>query len=150
MSRYQELISTGIVLTVVTGGIAGSVMGYALNGVVANRALVAVTAAFVAVLVARLVRHFTIVAAIREAGPGPGTSLIPGVVLRNALGASVLGGLSAYSLGFSVLGPPPAALTGCLAGVIAGVCFELLMIGYHPTLARSRRLFGARDASRLG
>lgn len=139
MSRYQELISTGIVLTIVTGGIAGAVTGFALNEIVANRAVLAVAAALVAVLVARAIRHFTIFAVIRGAGPGPGTSLIPGVVLRNALIASVMGGLGAYSLGFSVLGPPPAALTGCLAGVIAGVCFELLMIGYHPTLAKSRR-----------
>jgi hypothetical protein len=139
MSRYQELISTGIVLTIGTGGVAGAITGYALNEVVANRAVLAVAAALVAVLVARAIRHFTIFAAIRGAGPGPGTGLIPGVVLRNALVASVLGGLGAYSLGFSVLGPPPAALTGCLAGVIAGVCFELLMIGYHPTLAKSRR-----------
>lgn len=139
MSRYQELISTGIVLTIVTGGIAGAVTGFALNEIVANRAVLAVAAALVAVLVARAIRHFTIFAGIRGAGPGPGTNLIPGVVLRNALVASVLGGLGAYSLGFSVFGPPPAALTGCLAGVIAGVCFELLMIGYHPTLAKSHR-----------
>jgi hypothetical protein len=139
MSRYQELISTGIVLTIITGGLTGAVAGFALNEVVANRVVLAVTAAFVAVLVARIVRHFTIFAAIRGAGPGPGTSLIPGVVLRNALVASVMGGAGAYTLGFSVLGPPPAALTGCLAGVIAGVCFELLMIGYHPTLQKSRR-----------
>jgi hypothetical protein len=50
-----------------------------------------------------------------------------------------MGGAGAYTLGFSILGPPPAALTGCLAGVIGGVCFELLMIGYHPTLQKSRR-----------
>ena len=93
MSRYQELISTGIVLTIVTGGVAGAITGYALNEVVAKRAVLAVAAALVAVLVARAVRHFTIFAAIRGAGPGPGTSLIPGVVLRNALVASVMGGL---------------------------------------------------------
>lgn len=50
MSRYQELISTGIVLTIVTGGIAGAVTGFALNEIVANRAVLAVAAALVAVL----------------------------------------------------------------------------------------------------
>ena len=39
MSRYQELISTGIVLTIVTGGIAGAVTGFALNEIAANRAV---------------------------------------------------------------------------------------------------------------
>ena len=45
MSRYQELISTGIILTIVTGGIAGAVTGFALNEIVANRAVLAVAAA---------------------------------------------------------------------------------------------------------
>lgn len=83
--------------------------GLALDDIVANRALLAVAAAFLAVLVATVVRHFTIFASIRAAGPGPGRLLIPGIVLINSVIASVVGGLAGYGLSLSVLGPPPAA-----------------------------------------
>ncbi len=138
MSRYQELISTGIVLTVVTGGLVGAVTGHALDGIVTNRALLAATAAFLAVLAATAVRHFTIFASIRGAGPGPGTLLIPGIVLANAVIASIAGGLAGYGLTLSVLGATPSTLIGCLSGVIGSLSMELLMIGYRATLARAR------------
>lgn len=134
MSQYQKLISTGIVLAVVTSGVAGAVAGLALDGIVANRALLAVAAAFLAVLAATVVRHFTIFASIRAAGPGPGRLLIPGVVLLNWVVASVAGGLAGYGLSLSILSPPPAAWIGCLSGVIAAVSMELLMIGYRSTV----------------
>ncbi len=138
MSRYQELISTGIVLAVVTGGFVGVVTGVALDGIVTNRVLLAVTAACLAVLTATAVRHFTIFASIRGAGSGPGTMLIPGVVLANAVIASIVGGLTGYALTLSVLGATPSALIGCLSGVIGSLSMELLMIGYRSTLARAR------------
>jgi hypothetical protein len=134
MSRYQKLISTGIVLTVITGGVAGAVAGLALDSIVANKALLAVTAALLAVLVATAVSHFTIIASIRGTGAGPGTLLIPGVVLLNSVVASVVGGLAGYGLSLSVLSPPPSAWIGCLSGIIASVSMELLMIGYRATL----------------
>ena len=134
MSRYQKLISTGIVLTVITGGVAGAVAGLALDSVVANKALLAVTAAFLAVLAATAVQHFTIFASIREDGAGPGTFLIPGTVLLYSIVASVVGGLAGYGLSLSVLSPPPSAWIGCLSGIIASVSMELLMIGYRASL----------------
>ncbi len=138
MSRYQKLISTGIVLTVITGGVAGAVAGLALDSIVANKALLAVTAAFLAVLVATAIRHFTIFASIRGAGAGPGTSLIPGVVLINSVVASVIGGLVGYGLSLSVLSPPPSAWIGCLSGIIGSVSMELLMIGYRAKFIEQR------------
>jgi len=137
MSRYQELISTGIVLAVVTGGAAGAVTGLALDGIVTDRVLLAVTAAIVAVVAATVVRHFTIFASIRGAGPGPGTTLIPGVVLLNAVVASLAGGLAGYGLTLGVLGGAPSVWIGFLSGVIGSVSIELLMIGYRSTLART-------------
>jgi hypothetical protein len=134
VSQYQKLISTGIVLAVVTSGVAGTVAGLALDDFVANRALLAVAAAFLAVLAATVIRHFTIFASIRGAGPGPGRLLIPGIVLLNSVVAAVAGGLAGYGLSLSVLSPPPAAWIGCLSGVIAGVAMELLMISYQSTV----------------
>jgi hypothetical protein len=128
MSRYQQLISTGIVLTVITGGIAGAAVGLALDGFVAYKPMLAIAAGFLAVLAGTLVRHFTIFASIRGAGPGPGRLIIPGVVLTNATFAAVGGGLTGYLLSLSVLNPPPSAWIGCLSGVMASVAMELLMI----------------------
>ena len=138
MSQYQKLISTGIVLAVITGGIVGAVTGHALDGIVTNHALLAVTAAFVAILVATAARHFTIFASIRGAGPGPGRLLIPRIVLLNSVVAAVAGGLAAYGLSLRILSQPPAAWIGFLAGVIASVSMELLMIGYRSTLIEAR------------
>ncbi len=68
MSRYQQLISAGIILTVITGGVAGTASGLALDGFVANQPVLAIVAAFLAVVVGTLVRHFTVFASIRGAG----------------------------------------------------------------------------------
>lgn len=131
MSRYQQLISTGIVLTVITGGVVGALSGLALDGFVTNQPVLAVAAGFLAVLAGTVVRHFTIFASIRGAGPGPGRLIIPGIVLVNATIAAIGGGLTGYFVSLSVLSPPPAAWIGCLAGVLASVVMELLMIGYR-------------------
>jgi hypothetical protein len=131
MSRYQQLISAGIVLTVITGGVAGAVSGLALDGFVVNQPVLAVVAAFLAVVAGTLVRHFTVFASIRGAGPGPGRLIIPGVVLFHAVIAAIGGGLAGYVISLSVLNPPPAAWIGCLSGVMASVTMELLMIGYR-------------------
>lgn len=138
MSRYQELLSTGIILAVVTGGAVGAVAGLALDGIVTNRVLLAMTAAFGAVAAATIVRHFTIFASIRGAGPGPGTSLVPGIVLLNSIIASVAGGLAGYGLTLGPLGAAPSVWVGFLSGVAGSVSMELLMIGYRSTLARVR------------
>jgi len=90
------------------------------------------------VLAATAARHFTIFASIRGTGPGPGTLLIPGIVLANAVIASIAGGLAGYGLTLGVLGATPSALIGCLLGVIGSLSMELLMIGYRATLARAR------------
>src|SRR5688572_4578553 len=127
MSRYQQLISASIVLTVIVGGIAGAASGLALDSIVANKAVLAVVAGFVAVMIGAAVRHFTIFASISGAGPGPGRVFIPGVVLVNATIAGFIGGLAGYFVSLSVLNPPPSAWIGCLAGVLACVAMELLM-----------------------
>lgn len=131
MSRYQNLISTSIILTVIVGGVAGTAGGMALDSFVGNKPALAVAAGFLAVMMGTVVRHFTIFASIRGAGPGPGRLIIPGVVLVNATIAAIGGGLIGYFVSLSVLNPPPSAWIGCLAGVLASVAMELLMIGYR-------------------
>lgn len=131
MSRYQQLISAGIILTVITGGVAGTASGMALDGVITNQPVLAVAAAFLAVVAGTLVRHFTVFASIRGAGRGPGRLMVPGVVLVNATIAAIGGGLAGYVITLSVFNPPPAAWIGCLSGVLASVAMELLMIGYR-------------------
>lgn len=131
MSQYQRLISTSIILTVIIGGVAGAVFGHALDGIVMNKALLAVTAAFLAVLVGTVARHFTIFASIRGAGPGPGTQMLPGIVLLNTAVSSLVGGLIGYGISLNLLSPPPAAWIGCLSGIVASVSMELMMIAYR-------------------
>lgn len=138
MSQYQKLISTGIVLTVITGGVTGAVAGLALDSIIANKALLAVTAAFLAVLAAATVRHFTIFASVRGDGAGPGALSVPGAVLLNSIVASIAGGLAGYGLSLSVLSPPPSAWIGCLSGIIASVAMVLMMIAYRSTLIERR------------
>jgi hypothetical protein len=131
MPQYQQLISTSIILTVIIGGVAGAVFGHALDGIVMNKALFAVTAAFLAVLVGTVARHFTIFASIRGAGPGPGTQMLTGIVLLNTAVSSVVGGLIGYGISLNLLSPPPAAWIGCLSGLVASVSMELMMIAYR-------------------
>ena len=138
MSQYQKLISTGIVLTLITGGVAGAVAGLALDSIIVNKPLLAVTAAFLAVLAATAVRHFTIFASVRGDGAAPGTLLMPGAVLLNSIVASIAGGLAGYGLSLSVLSPPPSAWIGCLSGIIASVATVLMMIAYRSTLIERR------------
>jgi hypothetical protein len=131
MSQYQKFISTSIVLTVIIGGVAGAVIGHFLDGIFIDKLLLAVTAAFLAVLVAAVVRHFTVFALVRDAGPGPGPLVLPGIAFVNAATAAFFGGLAAYGLSWSAIASPPSAWIGCLSGVIASVTMELLMIGYR-------------------
>jgi hypothetical protein len=131
MSRFQNLISTSIVLTVIVGGVAGAAVAMALEGVVSNIPALAVAAGFFAVMIGTTVRHYTVLASIRGAGPGPGRLAIPGLVMVNATIAAIGGGLMAYFASLNVLNPPPSALIGCLAGVLASIALELLMLGYR-------------------
>ncbi len=131
MSRYQQFTSPGIVLTIVIGGIVGAAIGLALDGVMTYKPILAIVAAFLAILASTLVRHFTIFASIRGAGPGPGRSILPGAVLVNAVIAAIGGGLVGYVISLNILSPPPSAWIGCLSGVVACVAMELLMTGYR-------------------
>jgi hypothetical protein len=131
MSRYQELTSPGIVLTFIVGGVSGGAIGLALDGFIAHKPVLAVLAAFLAIVVSTLIRHFTIFASIRGAGPGPGRLAIPGAMLINAVIAACVGGGVAYLASVNLLSPPPSAWIGCLSGVLGCVVMELLMIGYR-------------------
>lgn len=131
MSRYQQFTSPSIVLTILIGGIVGAAIGLALDSVMTYKPILAIVAAFLAILASTLVRHFTIFASIRGAGPGPGRSVLPGAVLVNAMIAAVCGGLAGYVISLNILSPPPSAWIGCLSGVFACVAMELLMTAYR-------------------
>ena len=111
-----------MIVATVVGGVIGMVLGGTLNVFV-----LAITAGFLGVIAAAIVRNYILV---RVAQSGPDDSGIPAIIIVFSLVASVAGSLAAEELSDEVLQFPPALL-GAFAGLLSSVLMVMLMVTYH-------------------
>jgi hypothetical protein len=113
-----------MIVATVVGGLIGMVLGGSLNVFV-----LAITAGFLGVIAAAIVRNYILV---RVAQSGPDDSGIPAIIVVFSLVASVAGSLAAEDEEISdeLLQFPPALL-GAFAGLLSSVLMVMLMVTYH-------------------
>jgi hypothetical protein len=111
-----------MIVATVVGGLIGMVLGGSLNVFV-----LAITAGFLGVIAAAIVRNYILV---RVAQSGPDDSGIPAIIVVFSLVASVAGSLAAEEISDELLQFPPALL-GAFAGLLSSVLMVMLMVTYH-------------------
>jgi hypothetical protein len=92
----------------------------------------AIVAAFVAVVLALIVQHVLLGPHLQFAFPPVFTALHVAV-------ASFIGGLSGHELAVDLTEPPPSALIGGLAGVIAAVLISSFVVSIMVLTTRQPR-----------
>jgi hypothetical protein len=127
--------SASLIIVILIGAAVGAGVGGLLEGVVADKAWLAIVAGFVATVVAGMVRNALIHGV---SGAGPDTFKIPGVVLTFAVVASLAGSLAAHEILDDYPTVYEAANSGIWLGTVAGIfsciIMAMLMITFylHP------------------
>ncbi|MDW6024880.1 hypothetical protein SAZ10_24295 [Mesorhizobium sp. BAC0120] len=131
--RTGGFASTFIFIALLAGAIFGATFGQALDGRIAERRVLSILAAFFAVLIIWLVRHF-LGKAYPAAFVKPRGKSIPLAVWLGVTFSSVVGGLAGHDIG-QLFGVTSGALYGLISGTIAGISMSMLMVVYfheHP------------------
>jgi hypothetical protein len=127
--------SASLIIVILIGAAVGAGVGGLLEGVVADKAWLAIVAGFVATVVAGIVRNALIHGV---SGAGPDTFKIPGVVLTFSVIASLAGSLAAHEILDDYPTVYEAANSGIWLGTVAGIfsciIMAMLMITFylHP------------------
>ena len=133
-------VSASVLIVVLVGLASGAVFGLLVGQIIAEPALVAVMASFLAIVVAFALRYFTISSGAGAAFPGGGTAAVPSVLFINSEIASIFGGLAAHGL-LTVASPPHRPfVTGAVAGLFGGILMALLMISYYTARGEGFRV----------
>jgi hypothetical protein len=99
---------------VLVGAFSGALVGLVLASMLGSQGLLAVIAAFVAVVLALVVGH-TILGTHTE------LSLQSGPALWNIAISSVVGALAGHELSVDLRSPPPSPLVGSMSGLLAAL-----------------------------
>ena len=128
----QGATSASLIIVILIGAAVGAGVGGFLEGVVADKALLALIAGFVATLVAGIIRNALIHSV---SGAGPDTFKVPGLVITFAVIASLAGSLSAHEVIDDYESIYMDAYSGIWLGTVAGifscVLMSMLMITFY-------------------
>jgi hypothetical protein len=133
MTSEQGFIAIFLLIMSVFGSILGAAFGYVLDGVIQSRRLLAIVAAFSAVVLAVIIRS-----ALGKSFPSlffarQGTTLRFPVWFSACL-TSLLGGLAGHDL-VQLFGTPLGPIVGFISGTLATLSLSVLVILYlykHP------------------
>jgi len=131
----QGATSASLIIVILIGAAVGAAACGLLEGVVADKALLAIIAGFAATAVAGIIRNALIHGV---SGAGPDTFKIPGVVLTFAVIASLAGSLSAHEgiddYDSIYMGAYSGIWLGTMAGIFSCILMSMLMITFylHP------------------
>jgi hypothetical protein len=123
MPRRSGLVSASVLAMVLVGAFSGALVGLVLASMLGSQGLLAVIAAFVAVVLALLVGH-TILGTHAE------LSLQSGPALWNIAISSLMGALAGHELSVDLRSPPPSPLVGSMSGLLAA----LLIVSFAITI----------------
>ena len=127
--------SASLIIVILIGAAVGAGVGGLLEGVVAEKAWLAVIAGFVATIVAGIIRNALIHGV---SGAGPDAFKVPGVVLTFAVIASLAGSLSAHEIldDYPTVyeGANSGIWLGTVSGIFSCILMSMLMITFylHP------------------
>jgi hypothetical protein len=99
---------------ILTGAFGGGLAGLVLASVLTNQLWLAIDTAFLAIVIALVVRHFL----FRTHGQ---LLLPPGLGLWLVAISSLIGGLAGHELAVDLREPPPSPLIGAISGLLASV-----------------------------
>lgn len=131
----QGATSASLIIVILIGAAVGAGVGGLLEGVIVEKAWLAIIAGFVATIIAGIIRNALIHGV---SGAGPDTLKIPGVVITFAIVASVAGSLAAHEILDDYPDVYEGAGSGIWLGTVSGifscVLMAMLMITFylHP------------------
>jgi uncharacterized membrane protein AbrB (regulator of aidB expression) len=125
--RVQGVTSASLIVIILTAAAIGAIIG-GIIGTSLEPAPLAITAGFIATIVAVVVRNKLL---NRFSGVGPDDFQIPMVVAVFAVIASIAGSLASKEILDQVGGEWSPVWTGTMAGLASAILMALLMITYH-------------------
>ncbi|MGB6936959.1 MAG: hypothetical protein WBE14_09760 [Xanthobacteraceae bacterium] len=123
MSRINGLVSATILVMVLTAAFAGALISVVFAGIITTQVWLAIATAFVAVIVALVVRRLLFRPYVRLYFP-------PELDLIHVIVASLIGGLAGHELAIDLRDPAASTLIGATSGLIAAAliaCFLVTM-----------------------
>ena len=120
----EGVISIFLLVNLLVGGAGGTVIGFALGGLIANGDVLAIITAFLAVLLGMIARY-TLVRVL------PSAPVIPPAVLICSLAVSIIGGLAGHDLSVATGYASSPALIGLFSGLLAAILMDALIIAHH-------------------
>ena len=135
MAQREGVISASLIVLIVVATAIGGGVGMLLGGALPGTRAIAVTAGFLATIVASIARYKLV---FLGAHAGPDEARIPMVLVVNAAIASIAGSLAAHDLMGFVGAETSVALLGALAGLVSAILMAMLMITYHTNPNPSR------------
>jgi hypothetical protein len=117
---------------VVVGAFGGALAGLVLASVLTSQVWLAIIAAFVAVVLALIVQHVVLGSHLQFTFP-------PAFTVLHVAVASFIGGLAGHELAVDLTEPPPSALIGGLAGILASVLVSSFVISIMVLTTRQLR-----------
>ena len=124
----EGVISIFLLVNLLVGGAGGTVIGFALGGLIANGDVLAIITAFLAVLLGTVARYLLVRVL-------PGVPVISPVVLASSLVISLIGGLAGHDLSVATGYASSPALIGLFSGLLAAILMGVLIIVYHAKTA---------------
>ena len=124
----EGVISIFLLVNLLVGGAGGTVIGFALGGLIANGDVLAIITAFLAVLLGTVARYILVRVL-------PGVPVISPVVLASSLVISLIGGLAGHDLSVATGYASSPALIGLFSGLLAAILMGVLIIVYHAKTA---------------
>ena len=125
--RTGGSVSAGVLAMVLVGAFGGAAVSLIVSSMISSQAVIAVTAAFAASILALIVGHLVLG---DQARLPPSSS----VVLWNVVLASLIGALAGHELALDIRSPPVSTLIGTTSGLIAAS----LMASSLATIAWAR------------
>lgn len=127
MARVDGKASATVLAMVLTGAFSGALVALVLSRVLTNQVWLSIVTAFLAVIIALLVRRAVFGDSAQLFDP-------QGLGIWQAVVASLVGGLAGHELAIDLREPPVSPLIGATAGLIASV----LMATFVVSLAHRR------------
>jgi hypothetical protein len=121
LSRISGLASASVLGMVVVGAFGGALAGLILASILTSQVWLAIVAAFVAVIIALVVQGLILGAHLQFFFP-------PALGVAHVVVASFIGGLAGHELAVDLTEPPPSALIGGLAGLLAAVLISSYVV----------------------
>ncbi len=116
-------VSASIIVMVVIGAFSGGLAGLVFGTMFEHQLGLAIAAAFVAVILAFIARHFAFSSRRQFSFPPP-------LTLSHIIISALIGGLAGHELAVDLKEPPTSGLIGGVSGLLAAALFSCFVITF--------------------